>query len=170
MSKTPNKAARTKTGKASAAGSRWRRRLWRLALLLGGIALGLMVPWVAYLNHQVTTEFDGRKWDLPSRVFARALELYPGEPLTLQDLELELKTAGYRRADAAVRPGQYRVAGNTVEVYRRPFRFPDGAEEARRIEVRLTGGAVERLRDAATGRALDLARLDPAEIASIYPL
>jgi penicillin-binding protein 1B len=170
MSKTRKKAARTKKRKTSAAGSRWRHRFWRLGLLLGGVALGLMIPWVAYLNHQVTTEFEGRKWDLPSRVFARALELYPGEPLTLQELELELKISGYRRADAAARPGLYRAAGNTLEVYRRPFRFPDGAEEARRIEVRLADGAVERLRDAATGQALDLARLDPAEIASIYPL
>jgi len=144
--------------------------LWRLMLLLGGIFLGLMVPWVAYLNHQVTTEFEGRKWDLPSRVFARALDLYPGAPLSLQDLETELRLAGYRRGESAGRPGLYRVSGNTVEIHRRSFRFPDGSEDARRVEVRLAGGAVDRIRDATSGEVLELARLDPAEIASIYPL
>jgi len=144
--------------------------LWRLVLLLGGVVLGLMIPWVVYLNHQVTTEFEGRKWDLPSRVYARAMELYPGAQVSLRDLELELKFSGYRRGDDAARPGQYRVRGNTLEVYRRSFRFPEGAEEARRIEVRLADGAIERVGDAGTGEALDLARLDPAEIASIYPL
>jgi hypothetical protein len=34
---------------------RWGSRLWRLFLLLFGIGLGLLVPWVAYLNYQVTT-------------------------------------------------------------------------------------------------------------------
>jgi len=143
-------------------------------LLLAGVSLGLMVPWVAYLNYQVTTEFEGRKWDLPSRVFARPLDLYPGAPLSLGDLEAELTASGYRRADRAARPGQYRVSGGTVEIYRRPFAFPDGAEGAQRIELRIGGDNVARVRDLEANRGngvdLDLARLDPAEIASIYPL
>ena len=170
MSKSRKKSTGRKPKKSPRAAARWRRRSWRLLLLLGGVFLGLMVPWVAYLNHQVTTEFEGRKWDLPSRVFGRALELYPGAPLNQRDLELELRLAGYRRDGGAEHPGLYRVSGNTVEIHRRPFRFPEGAEEARRIEVRLAGGTVDRVRDAVNGQNLDLARLDPAEIASIYPL
>jgi penicillin-binding protein 1B len=153
-----------------ARGGSWRRVAWRLLLLAAGVFLGLMVPWVLYLNHQVTSEFEGRKWDLPSRVYARAMELYPGAALNTRDLELELAISGYRRSAQAARPGLYRVAGNTVEIFRREFRFPEGTEEARRIELRLAGGVIERVRDAASGRELDLARLDPAEIASIYPL
>jgi len=156
--------------KERSSGLRWGRRAWRLALLLGGVFLGLMVPWVIYLNHQVTSEFEGRKWDLPSRVYARALDLYPGAALTLADLETELKISGYRRSDRLDRPGLYRVAGSTVDIHRRAFRFPEGADEARRIELRLSGGVIDRLRDPVSGQGLDLARLDPAEIASIYPL
>jgi penicillin-binding protein 1B len=163
------KAARKKKPGAKAGGS-WRRRIWRLLLLVGGVFLGLMVPWAVYLNHQVTTEFEGRMWDLPSRVFARSMDLYPGARLTLQDLEMELRLSGYRRSDRAERPGLYHVSGNTVEIHRRGFRFPDGAEDARRIELRLAGGAIERVRDLDSGQTLELARLDPAEIASIYPL
>lgn len=150
-------------------------RAWRLVLLLGGVCLGLLAPWVVYLNHQVTSEFEGRKWDLPSRVFARSLDLYPGAPLSLRDLETELKVSGYRRAEQTARPGQYRVSGSTVEIHRRPFEFFDGAEAAQRIEVRFSGNSIARVRDLGLGSAqkavdLDLARLDPAEIASIYPL
>jgi len=163
------KAARRKKSSAARSGS-WRRGAWRLLLLAAGVFLGLMVPWVLYLNHQVTSEFEGRKWDLPSRVYARPMELYAGAALNLGDLELELAISGYRRSAQAARPGLYRVAGNTVEIHRREFRFPEGDEEARRIELRLAGGVIERVRDAASGRELDLARLDPAEIASIYPL
>ena len=166
-------AARKRTAPAGPKRS-WGRRAWRLMLLLAGVFLGLMVPWVAYLNYQVTTEFEGRKWDLPSRVYARALDLYPGARLSLGDLETELAASGYRRADGAVRPGQYRVAGGTVEIHRRPFAFPDGAEGAQRIELRFGGGGLTRVRDLegnqGRGADLDLARLDPAEIASIYPL
>jgi penicillin-binding protein 1B len=183
MAKARKKSTTRGKRAASAAGRRrdrrqgriWGARAWRLALLLGGIFLGLLVPWVIYLNHQVTTEFEGRKWDLPSRVFARSLDLYPGAPLSLRDLETELRVSGYRRAERAARPGQYRVAGSSVEIHRRPFAFPDGAEGPQRIEVRFAGHTIGRVRDLGLGAApvaadLDLARLDPAEIASIYPL
>jgi penicillin-binding protein 1B len=174
MTGTRKKRAAGRTGSARPAGRRWAARAGRLALLLGGVFLGLMVPWVVYLDHQVRTEFEGRKWDLPSRVFARPLDLYPGAPLSLRDLEVELRVSGYHRVAQAARPGQYRVSGSTVEIHRRPFEFPDGAEGAQRIEVRFAGDAVARVRDLGgnpqRGADLDLARLDPAEIASIYPL
>ena len=88
-------AVRGKKRKA-APNHHWFGGLWRIFLLAIGIFSGLLVPWVLYLNYQVTTEFEGRKWDLPSRVYARPLELYPGERLSRPDLERELKAAGYR--------------------------------------------------------------------------
>jgi penicillin-binding protein 1B len=134
-----------------------------------GVVLGVLLPWVIYLNHQVTTEFEGRKWDLPSRVYARPLELYGGLALTLSDLEVELDAAGYRRENSASRPGSYAIAGQSVDVFRRGFRFPDGREDSLRFTVRLDRGRVRSVADTA-GRSLDLVRLEPAEIASIYPL
>ena len=148
----------------------WLGRIWRLALLVTGVCLGLLVPWTAYLNYQVTTEFEGRKWDLPSRVYARALDLYPGLPITLKDLELELSIARYLRKTNADRPGLYSVSGNTVEIYRRSFRFHDGVEDALHFSLQLQSGKVGSVRDVKSGRSLDLVRLEPAEIATIYPL
>ena len=170
MSKRKKKTTtkRKKSGKSKSRG--WIGRLWRFGLLLTGVFLGLLVPWVVYLNYQVTTEFEGRKWDLPSRVFARALDLYPGAALPIPDLEMELRASGYHASGQVSRPGQYRVSGNAVEIYRRPFHFHDGAEEASRFKVRISSGKIADVRDLSDGRQLDLARLEPAEIASIYPL
>jgi penicillin-binding protein 1B len=169
--KTANKkigARRNRSGKKT--GMSWIGRIWRLALLVAGVCLGLLVPWVAYLNHQVTTEFEGRKWDLPSRVYARALDLYPGVPISLKDLELELSVAGYRRKTNAGRPGLYSVSGNTMEIYRRSFRFHDGVEDALHFSVQFQSGKVGSVRKVESGKSLDLVRLEPAEIAAIYPL
>lgn len=141
-----------------------------MVLLLTGVLLGLLVPWTLYLNYQVTTEFEGRKWDLPSRVYARALELYPGAVLTTGDLEMELKASGYRVSNKVSRPGEYRIAGNRVEIYRRPFHFHDGTENGIRFQLRILDGKIAGITALADNRAMDLARLEPAEIASIYPL
>ena len=149
--------------------SAWPGRVWRLVLLTAGIMVGVLLPWTIYLNHQVTTEFEGRKWDLPSRVYARPLEIYGGLPLTLSDLEVELNAAGYRRESSVSQPGRYRVSGNGVEIFRRSFSFPDGLEDALRFTVQLDGGLVRNVADSSGGN-LDLVRMEPAEIASIYPL
>jgi penicillin-binding protein 1B len=149
---------------------RWGSRLWRFFLLLFGIGLGLLVPWVAYLNYQVTTEFEGRKWDLPSRVYARAMEVYPGALMTRADLLVELQAAGYQQARSVSRAGQYGVNGEAVEVWRRAFRFHDGEEGEQRFRVHLSGQSVKSVAAVPGRDELDLVRLEPAEIASIYPL
>jgi len=169
MSKKRKKKAVSRKATSARSSRRWGGKIWRLILLTGGILLGLLVPWVVYLNYQVTTEFEGRKWDLPSRVYARALDLYPGARLSRPDLELELQRSAYRRVDQAAAPGSYSRSGNSLHIHRRAFRFHDGAEEAQIFEVRFSGDTVVSVRDA-SGSELGLARLDPAEIASIYPL
>lgn len=170
MSKRRRKSTATRKKSAKPPRRGWFRRFWKLGLLLAGILLGLLGPWVLYLNYQVTTEFEGRKWDLPSRVYARALELFPGLALPVADLEMELQASGYRAARQISRPGQYRVASGSVEIYRRAFHFHDGAEDASRFLVRISAGEIVGLESIPDRRALDLARLEPAEIASIYPL
>jgi penicillin-binding protein 1B len=146
----------------------FRSGLLRLVLLGCGLALGILLPWVLWLNYLVTSEFEGRKWDLPSRVFARPLSVYAGQDLAARALELELEAAGYQRLDEPRQPGSFAVAGSTFEIHRRPFRFDDGRQAALRFTVGLAAGRVATLTGA--DGPLDLVRLDPAEIASIYPL
>ena len=58
------------------------RRLFRLMMLLTGLVIGLGVPWVVWLDMQIRDEFEGRIWEVPSRVYARPLSLYAGKPLS----------------------------------------------------------------------------------------
>lgn len=170
MTKARKKKTATKRKPAAPARRRWGGRLWRLFLLLCGISLGLLVPWTVYLNYQVTTEFEGRKWDLPSRVYARPLEVYPGALMTLDDLLVELRVAGYRKTARVSLPGQYSVKGSTVEIHRRAFHFQDRQEGQQHFRVVVTGQSVKSVTAVSNGQELDLLRLEPAEIASIYPL
>jgi penicillin-binding protein 1B len=147
-----------------------RKPLWRRALvLLVGLALGIGIPWVVYLNWMVTSEFEGRKWDLPSRVYARPLTLYPGLALAADDLATELEAAGYRKLQALDGEGSYTAAGGRFDIFRRAFRFDDGEQQSLRFQVEVSNGTVQSLREP-QGQALDLVRLDPAQFASIWPL
>ena len=54
-----------------------------LALLLAG--------YVVYLDVQIRSQFTGKRWSLPARVYARPIEMYAGLELTAEQFVTELK-------------------------------------------------------------------------------
>ena len=167
-----SKPKRRKPARKKAAGKKpgLLRRLFRLMMLLVGLGIGLSVPWVIWLDMQIRDEFEGRIWDVPSRVYARPLSLYTGKPISKDYLLLELKAAGYRQTQKASVPGSYSVSGNRFDINRRAFMFDDGTEPASRFSLQLGNRAISALSNASGSEDPGLVRLDPAEIASIYPL
>lgn len=139
-------------------------------MLFVGLGIGLSAPWVIWLDIQVRDEFEGRVWDVPSRVYARALSLYSGKPISREALLLELKASGYRQQPQATVPGSYSVSGNDFVINRRAFIFEDGSEPAKRFRLQLSGKTIKNLAGVSGSEDPGLVRLDPAEIASIYPL
>jgi penicillin-binding protein 1B len=145
----------------------WKRRLvtWTLAAI--GLGLGFLIPYVLYLNHEVTERFGRLQWQIPTRVYARPLELRPGLVLDTRTLKTELDAASYHEGDGS-REGSYAQDGGHWKISSRGFNDVDGAVPARRIEVTLSGGRVAGIRDVASKGKLQVTRLDPARIATLY--
>lgn len=154
-------------------GGGWLRRTLRaggwtlLGLLLAGAGVGAL--YVHDLDREIRERFEGQRWALPARVYARPLELYPGQRLDRERLVTELEALNYRRGQQAGRAGEYAVNGNTVELTTRPFTFGDGPEPAHSVRVELSGGYVRSVVDRDSGTAVDLMRVEPLLIGSIYP-
>jgi penicillin-binding protein 1B len=140
-------------------------RYFGYALLLGAAALAVFT---AYLDVRVRSEFEGRRFALPARIYARPLELHAGLRLSQADVQDELRGLGYKDSAGGNDPGWFSVSGNTIDIAVRPFVFWDGAQPARRIKVSFDGGTVSSLLDA-DGKQLPLARLEPRAIGGIYP-
>jgi len=140
---------------------------WTLLLLVAAGLAGVL--YMVYLDGTVRAKFEGKRWALPARVFAQPLELYVGRPLGVEVLVGELKRLGYGRVKTPEYAGTYSRRGGRFLVHTRPFRFWDGPEPERVLDLRIEGGRVARLADAGGGEKLDLARLEAALIASIYP-
>jgi penicillin-binding protein 1B len=146
------------------------RRLFRPLMLLVGLGIGLSVPWVIWLDMQVRDEFEGRIWDVPSRVYARPLSLYSGKSISRDALMVELKAAGYRQLKQAIEPGSFSANANSFDIHRRAFQFDDGAEPSTRFRLVMRGDVIDSFDSDQKAGTAGLVRLDPAEIASIYPL
>ena len=146
----------------------WRQRLitWGLAAL--GLGLGFMIPYLLYLNHQVTQRFGALQWQIPTRVYARPLYLAPGVAMDVQTLKTELDAASYRDDGAGKSPGTYTNEGGRFTIANRGFVDVDGKVAPRQLQVSLSSGQVASVRDAARKQNLKSARLDPARIATLY--
>jgi penicillin-binding protein 1B len=146
----------------------WFRALLGPLLKLALVLLVLAAAGLVYLDAQIRDKFEGKRWALPAKVYARPLELYPGQALSSDDFRLELKGLGYRNVEQVSRPGSARWSGTRVELITRGFTFPDGAEPSRRMTLAFANGRLQAIRDE-RGRALSLVRMEPILIGGIYP-
>ena len=108
-----------------------------MILLFGG--------YLFYLDGQVRSHFEGKRWALPAKVFARPLELFVGRPLKPDQLEAELAAAGYLKRNQLPQGGVYWRDGNRFSINSRPFQFPEGHEQGQRIDAELSDARVEQL-------------------------
>ncbi|WZF87822.1 penicillin-binding protein 1B [Marinobacter metalliresistant] len=131
------------------------------------IGLVLLAGWTVYLDAVVTSRFEGRRFEVPSRVYARPLELFEGASISAGALERELQLSGFHKG-AGDKPGSYQRNGRRFVISTRGFSFPDGDEPARRISLTISADRVQSF-SVIRGEAAPIIRLEPARIGGIYP-
>src|SRR5262245_54361315 len=73
-----------------------RSKFWRY-LRYAFLALALFAAgFTLYLDFRVRSEFEGRRFALPARIYARPLELHAGLRIPQADVVEELRENGYR--------------------------------------------------------------------------
>ena len=143
--------------------------LRRLSIVLACMSLLAFAVWIGYLDYTVRRQFSGQRWELPSHVYARPVEIYAGASLTGPRLLSALEELQYRPDPSLSTPATYAKKGEDFLVRTRPFHFWDANEPSRRMKVTLSGGAVTGLYDLTSGSPMAIARLDPIHIGSFYP-
>ena len=129
----------------------------------------VFIVYVIYLDFEVRSQFDGRKWSVPARVYARPLELYVGKPLSHEQIEFELKTSGYRLNKNNLKAGYYQKSGNSYRIVIREFDFWDGHQPPRYIQVKVEDGFISDVSDFRDQAEVAVVRLEPAVMGRIYP-
>jgi len=144
--------------------------LWLKVLLWLAVPLSIaLVLYVLYLDQVVQTKFEGKRWSVPSRVYARALELYPQKQLTADKLLAELKLIGYQSSAGGMAPGTYLRTGKQFVVTSRAFRHWDSVEPGRSLLLKFNDKQLLSVDDAVTAEPLTLIRLEPMLIGIIHP-
>ena len=100
-----------------------RRWFWRFMFRLCAIGLVLLAGWMVYLDAVVTSRFEGRRFEVPSRVYARPLELFDGASVSASALERELSLSGFRKGGGE-KAGSYQRSGNRFVISTRTVMSP----------------------------------------------
>ncbi len=124
------------------------------------------------LDRLVKARFEGRLFQVPSRVYAAPTILYPGVDIDRVDLTETLDRLGYRRERAASipTPGGFHWGAHRLDLHLRAFEHPTRPEPARRIRMKLAGRVVEAIYDLDAGRELPAVLLEPEPVGSYYGL
>lgn len=149
-------------------GGVWRRRILTTVLALIGLGLGFLIPYMLYLNQQISQRFSSLQWQVPTRVYAQPLTLAPGRAMDAKTLKTELAAAGYREDGTGERAGTYAVDGGRWRIASRGFDDVDGKVAPSRVEVLIASGQVSSVKDLVGGGNAARVRLDPARIATLY--
>ena len=137
-------------------------KLFLIFLLI--LSLGLI-----YTDYHIRQQFEGKRWAVPAKVYARPLELYVGSPISSNDLKVELTRLGYQFTPEVVKPGQANISKTRTIIYTRGFKFTDSLETAQRLTIHYTGTQLTKITKGG-GKDLSLIRLEPVLIGGIYPL
>jgi penicillin-binding protein 1B len=130
-------------------------------LFLSGFALAISL-W------HISRKFPSPPYKQPSRLYATAPVLTPGDTFSAAEMVAELKDGGYREAPAGspVSQGTFRQEGDRVGVGLRRFPTADGPAGGAPVEVAFQGSRVAAVQVA--GKPAKSAMLEPPLLASFY--
>ncbi|MGR5111400.1 penicillin-binding protein 1B [Vibrio jasicida] len=139
----------------------WLKIIWSFSWK-AGVALAAVLLFVGiYLDSVVKDRFDGQLFDLPTVVYARILNLNPGENITIKEMRNELDVLNYRKVSQPRYPGEYSSSSTRIELIRRPFEFADGPEPDRHVMLHFSSSGLTRIQSLESKGDLGYLRIEP---------
>ena len=137
------------------------KRLWGIGWKVGVAVIALLIFAGIYLDSVIKHRFEGQLFDLPTVVYARILEIAPGDNLSIKELRNELDVLNYRKVANPRYAGEYSASSTRIEMIRRPFEFSDGPEPDRHVMINFDENGVQRIQSLEQKGDLGYLRLEP---------
>jgi len=133
--------------------------------LIAAIGLGL---YMLKLDRVVKEKFEGKRWEIPARVYARPLELYTGAAVSSDAVKDELKQLNYRKADDYQTAGTWSQQGGYLYIHTRGFDYGDSQDPHQVLKISFAGDYISDIQST-QNNGTGIARLEPIQIGGIYP-
>ncbi len=149
---------------------RWIPRPVLIALAAGVLLLALAVTVIVlYYSRVVTTTMDGRRWNLPTRIYSDAWVVRPGDALALEDVQRRLQRLRYGVADSPeVSLGRLFPSRNRLVIGVNERETAYGRFRGFRVQIDFSGRRVTAIRRAVDGTPLPFVFFEPEVVGSVF--
>ena len=132
-------------------------------------AMVLLALYLVKLDRTITTKFEGKRWDIPAKVYSQPLELYQGANVNTDTMKTWLKLLNYQSNKAYDRTGTYHKSGNTYFIHTRGFTYSaNDVDKEQVIKITIAGNKIESVQSTQPAKT-GIIRLEPVNIGGIYP-
>ncbi len=140
-----------------------------LLLIIVIIAMVFLALYLLKLDRTITSKFEGKRWDIPAKVYSQPLELYQGATVDNDTLKKWLELLNYRSDKNYNRTGSYHKSGSTYHIHTRGFLYSaNDVDKEQVIKLTLSGGKIASIQSTEQNDA-GIIRLEPVNIGGIYP-
>lgn len=139
----------------------WLKTLWGISWKVSLAVFAILVFVGIYLDSVVKQRFEGQLFSLPTVVYARILNLAPGDTISIKEVRNELDVLNYRKVSQPRYPGEYSSSSTKIELIRRPFEFADGPEPDRHIMLHFDQSGLKRVQSLEKRGDLGYLRIEP---------
>jgi penicillin-binding protein 1B len=87
-------------------------------LIFLATATFVLACYIGYLDYTVRRQFEGKRWSIPARVYARSVELYAGLQMDTKQLLALLQKMHYRADRKLSSPATYHEKAKYILIFR----------------------------------------------------
>ena len=140
-----------------------------LLLIIIIVAMVLLALYLVKLDRTITHKFEGKRWDIPAKVYSQPLELYQGAAVDKDTIKTWLELLNYRSNKAYDRTGSFHKSGNDYFIHTRGFTYSaNDVDKEQVIKMTISGDKIQSIQSTEQTKT-GILRLEPVNIGGIYP-
>ena len=138
-----------------------------LLIVIAGMVL--LALYLVKLDRTITHKFEGKRWDIPAKVYSQPLELYQDAKVDDSTIKTWLELLNYRSDSAYKRTGTYHKSGNDYTIHTRGFTYSSSdVDKEQIIKLTIADNKIKSVQSTQQN-ASGIIRLEPVSIGGIYP-
>ena len=140
-----------------------------ILLIIVIVGMVLLALYLVKLDRTITNKFEGKRWDIPAKVYSQPLELYQDAKVDDSTIKTWLELLNYRSNKSHERTGTFYKSGNNYIIHTRGFTYSaSDVDKEQVIKMTIVDNKVKSIQSTQQN-ASGIIRLEPVSIGGIYP-
>lgn len=138
-------------------------------LLIVIVSMVLLALYLIKLDRTITSKFEGKRWDIPAKVYSQPLELYQGANVDNNTMKTWLELLNYQSNKSYDRTGSFYKSDNTYFIHTRGFSYSaNDVDKDQVIKMTIANNKISAIQSTEQNKT-GIIRLEPVSIGGIYP-